>query len=89
MRERMTQNFSQHIRFFGRFTWKDLARLGTPTGLLFALVNFTELELAVKLTGLLFTGLIGVIWYGWTPYGKPVDVHVYHLNRWLLRKVLS
>jgi len=86
MRERMTQNFSQPIRFFGRFTWKDLVRLAAPTALLFATVNFTDLELNVKLAALLATAVTGVVWYGWNPYGKPVDVHVYHLIRWILRK---
>jgi len=86
MRERMTQNFSQAIRFFGRFTWNDLVRLSFPTALLFATANFTQLELSVKLVGLATTGLTGVIWYVWKPYGKPVDVHLYHLARWMLRR---
>ena len=82
----MTQNFNQPIRFFGRFTWQDLVRLAAPTILLFATVNFAQLELSVKLAALLAAGATGVTWYGWKPYGKPADVHFYHLIRWILRR---
>lgn len=87
MRKTMAGDFDESVRFFGRYTWKDLLRLGLPVAVILWWVDIPELSM-IGVGLLLLPGvLIGVTWYLWRPYGEPLDVHVFHLCRWLVLEV--
>lgn len=88
MDKRMTSGFDESIRFFGRYTWKDLLRLAVPTAVLVRRFNLSELSLALTIGLFLLGGSIGVAWYSWRPYGHPVDHHLFHLGRWITLRVI-
>lgn len=83
MRERMSSDFEQPVRFFGRYTWKDLIRLGAPLAYVFITTDLSESIVEVLPLAVL-GGFVGFLWYRWRPYGEPFDVHLYHLARWIL-----
>jgi hypothetical protein len=87
MRKRMSSDFNEPVRFFGRYTWKDLLRLGLPVALVVLLQDMTRIDLSAGLF-LLVGGIVGLAWYMWRPYGDSVDVHLYHLLRWVFRVIL-
>lgn len=64
------------LQFFGRFTWKDIARITAPALLLY-----------IPTTGLVYpvTGLLlGAVLYSFRPYNRSLDQHLYHLIRFHL-----
>jgi hypothetical protein len=61
-------------KFFGQFTVKDLLRLLTPSGLVYAF--------APSALGFLLAGLLGASWYWFTPYGQHLDTLLYNLIRY-------
>ncbi len=61
-------------KFFGQFTVKDLFRLLTPSGLVYAF--------APSISGFLLAGVLGVVWYWFTPYGQHLDTLLYNLIRY-------
>jgi hypothetical protein len=89
MQQTMPGDFDEPVRFFGWYTWKDLIRLGIPIGVVvwwFDLAGLPILEVAV----LLLPGVIvSILWYVWRPYGEPVDVHMFHLCRWIFLGVIN
>lgn len=87
MREQMTGDINQPVRFFGLFTWKDLIRLTLPTALVLWRGEPAQLASFSDVAAILFTAVLGLIWYGWRPQRQPVDSHLYHLLRWLLIRV--
>lgn len=84
MRQRMTGDFNEPIRFFGYFTGLDLLRLGLPVLVVVVTQGTAQLLQLSVLTMLLLGGVTGLAWYRWRPYGHTVDVHLYHLARWIL-----
>lgn len=87
MEKRMTGDFDKPVRFFGRFTWKDLGRLGIPIGIV--LYKYDVAELGTEAAPVLgAAALISVIWYSWRPHGEPIDVHLFHRVRWVFRVFL-
>jgi hypothetical protein len=83
MRKRMSSDFEGSMRYFGWFTWKDLLRLGLPVTIL---AWMTVGQSAVLMFGaVLVGGVLGLIWSVVHPYGQPVEVHLYHLIRWVFR----
>jgi len=68
------------LQFFGRFTWKDILRITAPALLLY-----------IPTTGLLppVLGLIiGAALYGFRPYNRTLDQHLYHLIRFHIGRKL-
>jgi hypothetical protein len=68
------------LQFFGRFTWKDIARITAPALLLY-----------IPTTGLLspIIGLLlGAVLYSFRPYNRSLDQHLYHLVRFHLGRLL-
>ncbi|SDQ40655.1 hypothetical protein [Natronobacterium texcoconense] len=82
MKQRMPGDFEEEIRFFGRFTWKDLIRMGLPPIVAAQSAGLTSTagSIAVLFTG----GVVGAAWYLFRPGGQPVDIHLYHLLRWVI-----
>ncbi|MFA1610063.1 VirB4 family type IV secretion system protein [Halobellus rubicundus] len=72
-------------RFFGRFTPRDLIRISTPLILIWIQVSGSPLNLSTAVLLLLGAG-VSTVWYGFRPYGKPLDNHLYHFLRWLYRQ---
>lgn len=68
------------LRFFGRFTWKDLLRIGTPTILTATTQNPVLVAIGI---------LTGLAWFLVRPYGEPVDHYLYHLTRFHVRRYLK
>lgn len=83
MRDRMTSNSETSPRFFGRFTWKDLLRLGLPPLLLTRLTITSVENSPVLLIVVLLGAFIGLLWYGVRPRGMPVETYLYHKLRWV------
>ncbi|WP_202935062.1 hypothetical protein [Halorussus amylolyticus] len=83
MRKRMSSNPDRSIKYFGWFTWKDLLRLGLP-GTVLAWMTVGQ-SAAVTLGASFVGGLLGLIWFGVRPNGQPLEVHLYHLLRWIVR----
>lgn len=69
------------LRFFGRFTWKDLVRIGAPVA--------TTLLFQNQPLPILLGVLIGLILYLVRPYNQPLDHHAYHLTRFLVEEWLK
>jgi type IV secretory pathway VirB4 component len=81
---RVPGNLSVPTRFFGRFTAKDLIRIGFP--LLIAGVTVSGKDITWTTAAVLLTAAtLSAVWYGFRPYQQPLDSHVYHLFRWLYR----
>lgn len=72
---RMPGDLDISMRLFGRLTVPDLLRISLPV-----LPGLAASSLLAAALGL----VIGVLWYGIRPYGKPVDRHLYQAGRWLL-----
>lgn len=82
MRKRMSSNPKRSTKYFGWFTWKDLVRLGLPVAVL-AWMTVSQ-PASMMLGAVLVGGIFGVVWAGVQPYGQPLEVHLYHLVRWIL-----
>lgn len=82
MRKRMSSDPEEGVKYFGRFTWKDLVRLGLPITVPAWLTVGQPASMMVG--AVLVGGVLGVVWAGVQPYGKPLEVHCYHRIRWLL-----
>lgn len=73
-------------RFFGRFTWKDLLRIGLPVLLAAGFIyqqpspSLTQLPVLAAAIG------IGTLWYFFTPYQQNLDQLLYHGIRFLAWK---
>lgn len=71
------------MEFFGRFTWRDILRIGLPILTTEALAP-SGIQTAVLH---LIPGLIlGTVLYLARPFGHPLDHHAYHLVRFLLKR---
>lgn len=87
MRQPMTGDFDEPVRFFGWFTWLDLLRIGLPFVAVLQWFDVSNLSIIETLLVLLPAAILSLVWYLWRPYGDPVDVHVFHLGRWFLRVI--
>lgn len=79
---RVPGDFRIPTRFFGKFSAKDLGRIGLPAvpGLIQA---YQQPSLGALLW--MFAGLLaGLVWYGWKPYKHHLDALGYNAARWLL-----
>jgi hypothetical protein len=73
------------VRFFTRFTLKDLLRLALPVALVSLVI--APIQWSVGTVATIGGALgIGVLWITWTPFGHHVDTHLYHAVRWWLNK---
>jgi len=86
---RIPGNIRVSTRFFGRFTWKDLLRIGLPILLATSQLYGQTPDPGTALTLLTAATGTGTAWYLYRPYGRPVDVHLYHGVRWLLQKYVG
>jgi len=77
---RMPGDFHVPTKFFGHFSSKDLIRIGAPS--LFVVFTAYNSPSLATIGWLLIAGLTGIGWYGWRPFGKPVDHHIYNMVRW-------
>ena len=84
MEKRMSSDFDRSVRFFGRFTWKDLLRLGIPVGVV--LYRYDVAEMGVEAAPIVVTAaLVSLFWYSWRPHSEPIDAHLFHIMRWIFR----
>ena len=80
-RIRVPRDLDISTRFFGRFTPKDLARIGTP--LLVAAALVPREASTETLVGGLAALTVAAVWYVWKPRGRHLDTHLYHGLRFL------
>jgi hypothetical protein len=69
-------------RFFGTLTVPDIIRIGVPLGIALLVTYSTPFQVGSTVLWLAAGGLIGVIWYGFRPYDRTLDIHLYQLLRW-------
>lgn len=84
MKQRMPGKFHYPFHIFGRYTAKDIVRLGIPVTFLYWIAPSLHEE---PLIALLLTGggvVLGYCWYRFRPYGSPVEYLLYHMVRWIL-----
>lgn len=67
------------IKFFARFTVKDMLRIGLPTLTLYAAVG----GVTATATGL----LLGILWSVFRYEGQKLDQLAYNITRWSTRKI--
>lgn len=83
MEERMPSDSDTGYQYFGLFTWKDLIRLGLPVGLTLWYNALVEPTLIGSVLSICLGIFLGLIWYGIRPYSQPLELHLYHMIRWL------
>lgn len=81
---RIPKRFDVATRFFGRFSWKDLLRIGMPALVAYAAVPSTTP--AMQIGAVTAGSIAGLALYLVRPRGRTVDNHLYHAVRWLLQK---
>jgi len=81
---RMPGRLQVPTRFFGKFTWKDITRLALPSVVCVLVVGST---LTAELVFWLCISLvIGLIWYGFRPFNRPLDVLLIDAITWLVAR---
>lgn len=77
---RMPGRLHVPARFFGQFTWKEIARLSLPVVLCFIFIDSTP---SLATAGWFTAAIIaGVVWYGFTPYNQHLDRLLVEAVRW-------
>lgn len=71
------------IRFFGRFTGPDLARIGLPLGLAYLAAATLHLSTKWIITALGIGAIGSAVWYSVRPNSEPLDQLAYHAFRWM------
>lgn len=81
---RIPSRFDVATRFFGRFSWQDIARIGLPAAAGYAAAPMSNpgLQAGATAAGL----LVGTLLYGYRPHDRTLDSHLYHAARWLVGK---
>jgi hypothetical protein len=85
-RIRIPQRFDTPVQLFGRFTPRDLLRIGLPV--LTAAILLNPQPTPANLIGASTAAAISTVWYLARPYGRALDTHLYHALRYAAHAAL-